>query len=281
MKGYGDKNMLKVSVITITYNSSRTVRDTIQSIINQDYQNIEYIVVDGGSKDGTIDILKEYQNVITKWVSERDNGISDAFNKGIKLATGDIVLLLNSDDWLETNVIGKVVEMFETDPDTDIVHGDIRIVEKLGLEKYIEKPFLNVYENKYLGMPVRFPSVFTKAEVYRKHGLFLETYAIAMDYDIILRFINQGIKLRYLNQVITNMRDGGVSNAYFIKGYLESYKIKINHGCNKTQALRILFLTTCKAYLNKFLANTKVGKFALRKIRTYFKKGKYVYNDHL
>ncbi len=213
---------MKVSIITITYNSAQTVEDTIKTVVSQDYPNIEYLIIDGKSKDRTLEIVDKYKNKISKIVSEKDKGLYDALNKGIKQATGDIVGMLHSDDlYAHEKVISKVVQKFETDPELEGVYADLVFVNRKDVNKsmrvwesgeYVEGAFLKGW------MPPH-PTFFVKREVYEKFGGFNTNLKLSADYELMLRLIHKhGIKIGYLKDTIVKMRMGGVSNvSIFVK----------------------------------------------------------------
>ena len=222
---------MKISIITICFNSSKTIERTFQSIMNQSYQNIEYIVVDGASSDDTLKIIKNYNSSISKYISESDEGLYDAMNKGIALATGDIIGILNSDDFLASNDIINIIASMINSENLDGVYGDLQYVDKINTKKirrnwksYDFKPSL--LEQGW--MPPH-PTLFLKKEVYQKHGLFDLSYRISADYDFILRiFKDTELKFGYLPKVITKMRVGGASNRSvenIIKKSKEDYRI--------------------------------------------------------
>lgn len=206
----------KVSIITVCYNSERTIEDTLQSVINQSYPNIEYIVIDGISTDGTLSIINKYKDKITTIVSEKDNGIYDAINKGIKLATGEIIANLNSDDfYIDNNVIADVVTSFEKDK-TDTLYADLYYVDAIDTNKIVRYWKSKQYKDGLFlkGWMPPHPTFFVKKEVYEKHGLFDLQFKSAADYEIMLRFIHRfKTSIAYLPRVIVKMRVGGVSNA--------------------------------------------------------------------
>ncbi len=213
---------MKVSIITITYNSAQTVEDTIKTVVSQDYPNIEYLIIDGKSKDRTLEIVDKYKNKISKIVSEKDKGLYDALNKGIKQATGDIVGMLHSDDlYAHEKVISKVVQKFETDPELEGVYADLVFVNRKDVNKsmrvwesgeYVEGAFLKGW------MPPH-PTFFVKREVYEKFGGLNTNLKLSADYELMLRLIHKhGIKIGYLKDTIVKMRMGGVSNvSIFVK----------------------------------------------------------------
>lgn len=206
---------MKVSIITIAYNSAETIEDTIRSVASQKYSDIEYIVVDGKSTDNTLSIIDKHKTSISKLISEKDNGIYDAMNKGVRLASGDIVGILNSDDfYADEHVIADVVKTFETEK-CDGLYADLVYVDRENISmitrtwnsgKYYDGLFLNGW------MPPH-PTFFVRKEVYEKFGGYNTDLRSAADYEIMLRFIHKfKIRLSYLPRVITKMRSGGQSN---------------------------------------------------------------------
>ncbi len=200
--------MIKVSIITVSHNSVDTISKTINSVKNQTYDNIEYIVVDGESSDGTKDVIKECEDFIDKWVSERDEGIYDAINKGIRMSSGDVIGILNSDDWYEPATVATAVEQF--DDGIALVHGAMRLWSEEGeVETYygMRKCLPKSFET-----PFNHPTCFVHSKVYSDIGLFKIEYPTAADYDFMLRFLQSEYKSRYVDQVFTNMRQGGVTS---------------------------------------------------------------------
>ena len=207
--------MLKVSIITVCYNSELYIKDVIESVLNQTYKNIEYIIIDGNSKDKTIDIIKSYGNKIDKFVSEPDKGIYDAMNKGIALATGDIVGLLNSDDfYISNNIIEKIVNAFQ-EHQTDSVYADLLYVSKKNTNKIIRYWKSKPYEDKlfYKGWQPPHPTFFVKRNIYQRYGNFNTSMPFSNDFEILLRLLEKyKITSFYLPEVIIKMRVGGESN---------------------------------------------------------------------
>lgn len=208
-----------ISIITATYNSEKTLPDTFRSVLLQNYTNYEYIVIDGGSKDGTVDIIRAYEPLFDgrmKWISEPDKGIYDAMNKGIRKATGDVVGLLNSDDFYTSNdILARVASVFNNDG-IDAVYGDIHFVNDSDLKKcvryYSSKPF-HRWWMRFGFMPAH-PSFYCKRSVYEKYGAFNLTYKVAADFECLLRliFIHR-IKTKYLPLDFVTMRTGGASTS--------------------------------------------------------------------
>ncbi|MEJ7820908.1 MAG: glycosyltransferase family 2 protein [Chitinophagaceae bacterium] len=205
---------MKVSVITVCYNSSATIETTIKSVLVQTYSNREYIIVDGGSTDGTLDIIKKYP--LLKVVSESDRGVYDAMNKGIRLATGDVIGILNSDDIYQDNeVLSDVVTRFNSNSALDILYGDLVYVKKNDTNKVVRKwesksYFKNFFE--YGNVPPH-PTLFVKKHVYKEVGFFNIRYKLAADYEFMLRvFKKHRFESKYINRVMVKMRLGGATN---------------------------------------------------------------------
>ena len=207
--------MLKVSIITITYNSETTLEDTLKSVLNQTYKNIEYIIVDGKSTDSTLSIIDAYKNNITKVVSEKDHGLYDALNKGIAMATGDVVGILHSDDFYTSNtVIEKIVQTL-SENDSDAVYADLYYVDKNNTDNVFRKWKSGHYKHGMFlsGWMPPHPTFFAKRTCYQNFGSFNLNLVSAADYELMLRFIHKHkIKLAYLPEFIIKMRVGGKSN---------------------------------------------------------------------
>ena len=208
---------MKVSIVTVSYNSAQTLGDTMKSVLEQTYHDIEYIVVDGGSTDNTIAIIHQYESQFgdrMKWVSEKDNGIYDAMNKGIQMATGDVVGILNSDDFFtSSDVIERMVAGFDSD-NTDAVYGDIHFIHDGNPEKcvryYSSKPFRPLWL-RFGFMPAH-PSFYCRRELFDKAGLYKTDYKIGSDYEMMVRlFMVHKIRAKYLPIDFVTMRTGGAS----------------------------------------------------------------------
>ncbi len=210
--------MTKVSIITVCYNSAITIEDTIKSVINQDYKNIEYIILDGQSKDNTISIIEKYKEQIAVFKSELDNGMYDALNKGIDLASGEIIAILNSDDfYINNHVISKVVDQM-TSKGVDALYGDLWYVDQVDTNKIIRKWISGEYKPGLFlkGWMPPHPAFFVKKSVYEQHGKFDLSLQSASDYELMLRFIHKHkVSITYLPEVLVKMRIGGTSNASF------------------------------------------------------------------
>ena len=203
---------MKVSIITVTFNSEKYLEDTLESIFSQSYPDIESIVIDGKSTDGTLSILQKYQNKIT-YISEPDTGIYDAMNKGIALATGDIIGILNSDDVLfDKEIINKVVNSFSSD--LDCVYGNVILVNESNkiVRNYSSANF-KLKDFEFGHMPPH-PSFYVRKEAFQKFGHYNTSFKISADYDLLSRFMYiHKLKSKYLDFIIVKMRDGGISSS--------------------------------------------------------------------
>ena len=206
---------MKISIITVCYNSETTIRDTLESVKKQDYLDIEYVIIDGGSTDNTLNIINDYGEIITKVISEPDNSLYDALNKGLVNVTGDVIGFLHSDDFFSSiTIISQLVSKINND-NLDGVYGDLQYVDKDNTNKIIRfwkscefKP--NLLREGW--MPAH-PTLILKKEVYLKHGVFDKSFKIAADYDFMLRiFKDSNLKFGYLPKVVIKMRVGGASN---------------------------------------------------------------------
>jgi len=207
--------VMKVSLITVTYNSAAYLRDCINSVVAQRYPHIEHIIVDGGSTDGTLAIIEDYPQHIARWVSEKDKGMYDAINKGIAMATGDIIGTLNSDDMLASeDVIGAIVDCFHQYR-LDVVYGDLVYVNKTNTSKIIRlwKGFsFNRFRFTYGWMPAH-PTFYIRYELIKKFGGYESHYFTAADYEFMARYLyRHRVSARYLPKLLVKMRMGGQSN---------------------------------------------------------------------
>lgn len=209
---------MKVSIITVTYNSAKYVDDCINSIIRQNYKNIEYIIVDGNSTDGTLDIIKKYSSNIYKWISEEDNGMYDALNKGMQLATGDVIGILNSDDVLASaDIISEIVNCFQKN-NVDSLYGDLVYVDPFDLQKVLRFWKGLPYDRRrftYGWMPAH-PTFYIRRELIEKFGGYESHYFTAADFEFMARYLYRfKISSYYLPKLIVKMRAGGASNESF------------------------------------------------------------------
>lgn len=224
-----------VSVVTVCLNSEKHLNQTIQSVLGQIYDNIEYIIVDGGSTDRTIQIIKKYEGDISCWVSEPDEGIFDAMNKGIGMATGQLVGLLNSDDWYHKMALEWVVRESLDKPSSDVFHGDIVLVEDGQNYRRVAPRGKCIVEN--FQVCVAHPTFFVRREIYREYKYDCR-FKISADRDFIMRLYFDGKQFAYINRPITYFRSTGASNQPSFRSVLDRYRIRSRY--NKSKA--ILFL---------------------------------------
>jgi len=235
---------MKITIITVSYNSVAHIEDAINSVANQDYGNIEHIVIDGNSTDGTLQILEKYSNKFGYWISEPDHGIYDAMNKGIKNATGDIIGILNSDDFYsDDHVISKIAEAF-SNKKIEAVFGDLIFVDPNDLDRTVrtyssKKWHPDRFAKGY--MPAH-PTFFVRSEFYKKYGLFETDYEIAADFEMLIRLLYvHKLNYSYLPMKMVKMRMGGVSSNGIKSNIIlnnEIIRACRKHGI-KTNALKI------------------------------------------
>jgi len=207
--------IMKVSIVTVCFNSVKYIDEAIQSVVTQNYPDIEYIIIDGGSTDGTVEIVKSYGDKISKFISEPDFGIYDAMNKGIMNASGAIVGLLNSDDFFyDDKVVEKIANSFISH-EIDGVYGDVQFVDSVNTKRivryYSSRKFrIEKFKNGY--MPAH-PSFYIKRELFEKLGYYKIDYQIASDFELLVRFMhNKELRFKYLEMPFVSMRPGGISN---------------------------------------------------------------------
>ena len=217
---------MKISIITATYNSAKTLQDTINSVLSQDYADFEHIIVDGNSKDDTVEIIRSnaerYKPGQLKWISEPDKGIYDAMNKGISMATGDVVGLLNSDDFYASdNILSTIAHAMENDKDVDAVYGDVCYVKSNDTSKLVRYYSSRYFRrfNMHFGFMPAHPSFYCRRHVYEGHqiaeGKYFDTsYKVASDFEFLVRTIYVSrIRTLYINKVFVTMRVGGASSS--------------------------------------------------------------------
>lgn len=197
-----------ITIITVVFNGEKTIEQTIRSVLNQSYKNIEYIIIDGLSTDGTLEVITPYNDKITV-ISEADEGLYDAMNKGIKMASGDIIGIVNSDDWLEYNAVQLVAEAAKN-KGKEIFHGNIHLIKengKIDIRKFNPSPIKFIY----YGMTYLHPAMFVRKEVYERH-LYNTKLSVFSDYQFILtNFLESPAIFYYINATLSNYRLGGES----------------------------------------------------------------------
>lgn len=229
-------NKTKFSLITICFNSAATIERTINSVLLQTNQDFEYIIVDGGSHDKTIDIVKKYESLFgnrLKWTSEPDKGIYDAMNKGIERASGIIIGIVNSDDWLEPDALDNVLKCYEKYDNSfqSVCCGWMNFHYGNGMSQILKTDELALHKKAlvYEMGGVRHPATFVPKSVYNKYGLFNIDIHIMADTDFIVRLVKAGVLFIFPNKVLTNMSDGGASNKALMKACFDYRKILLNN----------------------------------------------------
>jgi len=224
----------KISLVTVCRNSAATIAKTIDSVLSQKDAGVEYIIIDGASTDGTQAVVESYGSNIDIFFSEPDEGIADAFNKGIALATGSIIGLINSNDTLTDGALQKVRNYFANHPDAEVVHGDILLLSGAQVIKRIKPPAHWWYPWRLVLF--NHPATYVRRTVYERLGGFDTTYSIAMDADIFLRWSSNGVKIDYLAEILAHMQAGGVSDRCAIEQFRQLRNALIRHGFSRPLA---------------------------------------------
>jgi glycosyltransferase involved in cell wall biosynthesis len=257
---------MKISLITVTYNSEATIRATVESVVQQDYCNIEHIIIDGLSQDQTLTILSDYPS-IKKVISEPDTGIYEAMNKGLQIATGDIIGILNSDDfYVDNKVIATIADYFKENTLTQAVYANLVYVDRDNTDiikriwvagEFDRQQFLN-------GWTLPHPTFFVRKEVYERYGAYNTTLKIAADYELILRFLYKfNVNVAYLPITIVKMRVGGASNGSFKKRVLGYQENKLAWSANH---LKPFFYTIYLKPLRK-LGQFRLGTYLINHLK--------------
>ena len=258
------------SIITPTFNSRQFLEETIQSVLSQEGVDLEYLIIDGGSTDGTVETIARYaaKDSRIRWVSEPDQGIADAFNKGIALARGDIVGIINSDDTYLPGALAAVADAFRSHPEHDVFHGDmLRLQGDRVL--FLLKPS-DVDGHIWHEMPLNHPATFVTARAYQKARGFDAKVRIAMDYDLMLRLHTRGCRFHYIEMPLAAMRYGGASDSQHVEGLREVRTIAIREGYPPVKAWfwfgYKVTVATIKNILRRF------GLYSLMRLHPKFRK---------
>lgn len=237
---------MKISIITVCYNSEETIESTILSVKMQTYRNIEYIIVDGCSGDNTLNIIKKYEvefNGNYIWISEPDKGLYDAMNKGIKLATGDIIGLINSDDiFCDKQAVEKVMTVFRENPKLDSVYADLYYVSQYDIDNIVRK-WISGKQRKFdSGWHPAHPTLYLKKSVYENYGVFNIDFKLAADFEFMLRIFDKyKISSFYLDEVLVKMRLGGTTNKSISNIYKQNVECIRAFSLNELSVNRILY----------------------------------------
>jgi len=237
---------MKISIVTVCFNSSKTLATTIDSVIAQTFKDFEYIIVDGGSKDDTVDIIKKYQNSLNnkiKWVSEPDYGLYDAMNKGIKMASGEVIALLNSDDlFCDEQALEKVVDAFTHNPKLDSVYADLYYVSQNDTNKIVRKWTTGKQRLFKNGWHPAHPTLYLKKRIYEKYGFFNLDFKLASDFEIMLRFFEKHkISSFYIPESFVKMRLGGETNKSFRSIYQQNQECLMAFEINEINVNKWLY----------------------------------------
>ena len=246
---------MKVSIITVCYNSEATIEDTLRSVTEQNYTDIEYIVVDGGSSDKTLSIIERYKNKIAKFVSEKDDGMYFAINKAISLTTGDVVGMLHADDlYPNSGILSRIVKEFESKK-ADSVYGDLQYVSRENTGKVVRNWKSGAYNPKLFlkGWMPPHPTFFVKRKCYSQFGVFNTLFTQAADYELMLRFLyKHKISSSYIPDVLVKMRAGGVSNKGFKNRVIANREDRLAWKVNGLKAGNLTLLLKPLSKLRQF-----------------------------
>ncbi len=223
----------QVSVITVTYNAKDFLPETFRSVWAQTWSDIEYIVVDGASTDGTKEMIEAHQDKIAQWVSEPDRGLYDAMNKGIRMAHGELIGIVNASDYFEPDTVETVVRAWQSHPEAGLFHGNVNMLNEDGSLFKLKKPRTNDLSQ---GMCIYHPTCFVARRVYEQLGAFDLRYRYSADYDFVLRCQVNGIPFHYMDKVLSNFRRGGVSTTAKQKGMEEARDILVKNGFSREYA---------------------------------------------
>lgn len=257
--GYFKKSMPDkplISVITVVFNGEKYLEETIQSVIKQTYDNVEYIIIDGGSTDGTLDVIKKYEGQVDYWVSEKDEGIYDAMNKGIRLSTGTFIGLVNADDVLLPDGVARAKEALQLLDEPGYTCGAVELIDQAGLKYGTSSPLPEEqrHRRRYMEMPCPHLGVFVHMNVYERLGLFDIFFRLSADYDLLLRFIENKVPCAHVAESLGQFRHGGGSGG--MGTWLETFAVHRKHGNTLGYSLYVFFRSMAKSSLAKVMPRT-------------------------
>lgn len=242
----------KISIITANLNGEATLERTIKSITHQSYQNLEYLIIDGGSTDGSINIINRYKDLIDVVLIEKDKGISDAFNKGIERATGDLIGIVSADDYLPEGSLENVAAIWNTNQDVDVIYGNSIIYELNNKKQFIVKPDKD-FRAIWRRQPLKHSAMYVSRKAYSKFGMYDLKFHLAMDYELTLRFYLKNASFIYINKLIGAFCTGGINDQNFVRTMAEVRDISIYHGYTKLKAYSWFYIKLIKLYIKKLL----------------------------
>ena len=263
-KSYEDKPL--ISVITVVYNGEKYLEETIQSVINQTYDNVEYIIIDGGSTDRTSDIIKKYEDRIDYWVSEKDKGIYDAMNKGVSGCIGEIIGIVNADDYLYLNILEHITTIF--DKNVDFLYGNVHIIDSEGkiIGEKNSLPNEQIDVKIYSGMPFPHPSVFVNINTYKKIGLFDISFRLSADFDFLLRLLEKKTNGISIMKFTGAFRTGGQSGGY--SSLIENIKVLKKRNINSFLIISIFIKNSLKIIAYNYFPKNIYNFFKKRNINS-------------
>lgn len=259
------------TIITVSYNSEATIERTLRSVLSQTNMDYEYIIVDGASSDSTLPLIKQYEPLFEgrmKWQSEPDNGIYHAMNKGIRMAQGAILGIVNSDDWLEPDAIETVKDCYlsHSKAEDGIYCGWLNFHYHDGTSQVLatNHELLLSWSKRFEMAGIRHPATFVPKAIYEKYGLFDESIKIMADTDLILRFLFNGVKFYYVDQVVSNMSDGGVSNAQLMSACNDYAMILKKNHVTGVRYYKLYYMWSLKRFIKAYLPKQLLVKYRNR-----------------
>ena len=259
---------IKISIITVSYNAEGTISETIDSVLSQKDDHVEYIIVDGGSKDGTLDIIKSYGSRIDNLISEPDNGISDAFNKGIRIATGDVICIINSDDILYDGAVNIAREKFSYDNEIDILYGDMKVFSYDVNDGFLVKADTDLEKLRYAFI-MPHPGMFIARKAYEKYGMYSIDLKNAMDYELVSRMYGAGAKIVYSNSILAAYREGGTSQIVFDRTVKEHRLIAKRNGAGIFEREKYIFRMTLRHMVAPILKKMCIENYLHKIVKGY------------
>lgn len=269
-----------VSIVTVVYNNAATLEQAIQSVLDQTYPNIEYIIIDGGSTDGTLDIIRRYESELAYWVSEPDDGIYDAMNKGIELASGELIGILNSDDLYFDYTVEEIVRAYEAEDRPCVLYGDM-------LKFFGGEDNASFFQGDMTGeafeqtaIQLNHPTCFVHRAVYAQHGRFDTRYEVGADRELVFRFYRQGVSFVHIRRALAQFRLGGFSSSYTVGKVLrlvaDKHHFLRRHDVKRSRVFRILLQDVLRIFRTMFFAHV-LGEKRMNQLRAKYLKAKSGY----